>query len=81
MKGVMQTLQKVFMDNKEKVNIYLIYFASMKQIRFLVNSEHCMAVIAIDPRVSNEDKSVIKESSELLAIEFKRPDTFLDDFC
>jgi hypothetical protein len=63
MKGVMQTLQKVFMDNKEKVNIYLIYFSNMKQIRFLVNSEHCKAVIAIDPRVAIQDKSVTKENS------------------
>lgn len=53
----------------------------MKQIRFLVDSQHCKAILAIDPRVSISDKSVTKENSEILAIEFKEPDVFLRAFC
>lgn len=63
LKGLMQTLLKVFFDQKENVNIYLVYFCQSKQIRFLVNSEHCKAVLAIDPRVSISDKSTTKQDS------------------
>jgi hypothetical protein len=68
LKGLFNTILKVVFSSKEKASIFLVYFLEPKQIRFLVNSENCMAILAIDPRISISDKSSKKEGSELLVI-------------
>lgn len=57
LKGLFNTLLKVLFSSKEKASIFLIYFLEPKQIRFLADSENCMAILAVDPRISINDKS------------------------
>jgi hypothetical protein len=71
LKGLFSTLLKVLFSSKEKADIFLVYFMDSKQIRFLVNSENCKAILAIDPRISINDKSTKKEGNELLVIPFR----------
>ena len=79
--GVFQTLHKVLFEDKKLAGIYLIYFSKSKQIRFLVDSDHCHCILALDPKISISDKSSIKEDAELLAIEFVQPESFLKSLC
>lgn len=81
LKGLLNTLLKILFSSKEKANIFLVYFLESKQLRFLVNSDNCLAILAIDPRLSITDKSSAKEGSDLLAIEFKEGDVLLQSLC
>ena len=81
LKGVFQTLHKVLFEDKRPVDICLIYFSNSKQIRFLVDSENCMAILALDPRISVTDKSTVKEDAELLGIQFIEAEGFLKTVC
>ena len=73
MKGAFQTLLKVLFEDKRPASIFFIYFSKPKQIRFLIDSENCKGIIALDPKISISDKSVVKEDCELLAIQFIQP--------
>lgn len=83
LKGLFNTLLKVLFSSKEKASIYLIYIIQLKQIRFLVHSENCMVILAVDPRISISDKSSTKnkEKTDLLVIEFKDGEALLRSLC
>ena len=68
-------------SSKEKASIFLVYFMEPRQIRFLVDSENCMAILAIDARISISDKSTRKEGSELVVIQFKEGESLLRSLC
>ena len=63
LKGVFQTLHKILFEDKRKVSIILIYFPTQKQIRFLIDSENCQAIIALDPTISVADNSTTKSNT------------------
>ena len=81
LKGVFQTLQKVLFEDKKKVDICMIYYPGQKQIRFLIDSDYCKTIIALDPTISISDKSSVKGEAELLAIEFIDTEPFLKNIC
>jgi len=60
LKGVLQTLHKILYEDKQLATIFLIYFTKSKQLRFLIDSDHCHCILALDPRIAINDKSVIK---------------------
>lgn len=57
MKGVFSTLLKILFHGKEQPDTFLIYFIRAKQLRFLIHSEKCQAILAIDPRISLSNQS------------------------
>jgi hypothetical protein len=81
LKGVLQTLHKVLFDDKKVASIFLAYFVQSHQIRILVDSEHCLCILALDPKITIADRSALKEEAELLAIEFAEAEAFLRNTC
>ena len=66
LKGVFLSLYKILFEEKKPVSIHIIYFTQQKQIRLLIDAESCKTILAIDPRVSVSDKSVLKEDTEIM---------------
>jgi len=46
-----------------------------------VHSEDCLAVLAVDPNISRENKSPAKEGAEILVIEFQDGAKLLQSLC
>jgi hypothetical protein len=63
LKGLFNTFNKVIFNSKEKADIFLIYYLESKQLRILVNSNNCLAIVALDPRIKTFDKSSVKQDS------------------
>ena len=63
LKGLFTTFLRILFNSKEKTALYLIYFCESKQMRFLIDSEYCNGILAIDPRITIADNSSTKENA------------------